>query len=378
MKPRTFVPRALLYNDGGFDVSPDGKTLCACAEYWLPDGVDNAMELLHLEEQAYNAEVEKTEEAARQLENSRELTSVDAQDAVTAALTSLKDGPESLEIPDSLSSSARQATARNLHLPQIPRTPTAPASDAPPLMDYVPSTPPNPRPQSLRLSPPSPPGRRFPGGLRYGREAVITSGGQPVPDSGGDNRGTSTPPPPPPPPAPPAPGGIGSRPPHPLSMISSTTDSQSQKGRYVPHVVTVSLDTSPLPEGLEYGAKRGKLPGAVARGHQPRLGQLLEACPLDGTKASAVTCVKFSRSTDFCLIGYGVREPVVEGGSQFHPVTAIYRVRGGMTHVSTMLSGDDDVNIARFHPESGHGFVYGTKQGRVRVLSPQPWNYYNC
>jgi activator-of-BECN1-regulated-autophagy protein 1 len=49
-----------------------------------------------------------------------------------------------------------------------------------------------------------------------------------------------------------------------------------------------------------------------------------------------------------------------------------------MTHVSTMLSGDDDVNIARFHPESGHGFVYGTKQGRVRVLSPQPWNYYNC
>jgi len=112
------------------------------------------------------------------------------------------------------------------------------------------------------------------------------------------------------------------------------------------------------------------------------LGQLLQACPLDGTKASAVTCVKFSPSTDFCLIGYGVREPLVDSHNHnavpYHPVTALYRIVGGMTHVSTMLSSDDDVNIARFHPDSGYGFVYGTKQGRVRVLSPRPWNYYNC
>jgi hypothetical protein len=50
MQPRTFVPRALLYNDGGFDVSPDGSVLCACAEYWLPDGVENVMELLQQQE----------------------------------------------------------------------------------------------------------------------------------------------------------------------------------------------------------------------------------------------------------------------------------------------------------------------------------------
>jgi hypothetical protein len=126
---------------------------------------------------------------------------------------------------------------------------------------------------------------------------------------------------------------------------------------------------------LAFGS--GKQYGAVAAGHRPRLGQLLEACPLDASKASAVTCVKFSPSTDFCLIGYGVREPVVEGNANaFHPVTFLYRIRGGMTHVSTMLSGDDDVNIARFHPDSGYGVVYGTKQGRVRILSPRPWNYY--
>jgi len=63
----------------------------------------------------------------------------------------------------------------------------------------------------------------------------------------------------------------------------------------------------------------------------------------------------------------------------FHPVTAIYRVRGpgGMGQISTMLSRDDDVNIARFHPDPGHGFVYGTKQGRVRVVSTRPWMFYH-
>jgi hypothetical protein len=162
-------------------------------------------------------------------------------------------------------------------------------------------------------------------------------------------------------------------------MVTSSTYPESvlQTGRYVPHVVVVSLDTSLLPEDVATKLPRGKPYAALARGYRPRLGQLLEACPLDVAKASAVTCVKFSPSTDFCLIGYGVREPVVEGGGHFHPVTAVYRVRGGMTHVSTMLSGDDDVNIARFHPDSGHGFVYGTKQGRVRVMSCRPWMYYN-
>jgi hypothetical protein len=161
----------------------------------------------------------------------------------------------------------------------------------------------------------------------------------------------------------------------------------------VPHVVTVSLDTDPFPESFDAKLGRGKPYGAVAKGYQPRLGQLLEACPLDANKASAVTCVKFSPSTDFCLIGYGVREPIVDNtqstngttnnansGSNarnFHPVTAIYRIRGGMSHISTMLSGDDDVNIARFHPDSGHSFVYGTKQGRVRVLSKRPWTFYD-
>jgi hypothetical protein len=30
---------------------------------------------------------------------------------------------------------------------------------------------------------------------------------------------------------------------------------------------------------------------------------------------------------------------------------------------------EDDVNIAVFHPLVGHGFLYGTKQGRLRAAS---------
>ena len=38
--PRCVLPRALFYNDGGFDVSPCGQFLCSCAELWLPHGAD--------------------------------------------------------------------------------------------------------------------------------------------------------------------------------------------------------------------------------------------------------------------------------------------------------------------------------------------------
>ena len=76
-QPRTFVPRALLYNDGGFDVSPDGKTLCVCAEYWLPDGVDDAMVLLRREELAHEADARRRESVASNMEISTDNVSPD-------------------------------------------------------------------------------------------------------------------------------------------------------------------------------------------------------------------------------------------------------------------------------------------------------------
>lgn len=331
--------------------------MCACAEYWLPEGVDNAMELLQHEETWDDSDDEAMGDEG---DNNR---------PGGATPTPQDTGNQERESPIGKSGDILSEISPPRY---NTRTPTQSATSAAPLTPRTPPTRPN-----FTLSPPSPPGRRFTGGLNQGR-GQVSSGGtlQPFPNPENHNiGGASIPPPPPPPP------GMGNRPPHPLSIISggsSYPDLTHQNGRYVPHVVTISLDTSPVTQidgSLAPG--RGKIT-SVARGYRPRLGQLLEACPLDGAKASAVTCVKFSPSTDFCLIGYGVREPVAESGGQYHPVTALYRVRGGMTHVSTMLSGDDDVNIARFHPDSGYGFVYGTKQGRVRVLSPRPWNYYNC
>lgn len=252
-----------------------------------------------------------------------------------------------------------QNTTQNTNSSSRQQPLNANASQLPPQTPQTP--PPNPS-RNLTLSPPSPPGRRFAGGVHE-----------------------RLPPPPP---------GMQPEP----------------QGRYVPHVVTISLDTTPNeystdPNHLQAMLHPPNHPHSPFYNHstsnnsntnkkqkkrtegsssassikmRPRLGQLLQACALDGAKASAVTCVKFSPSTNFCLIGYGVREPIMDGATPLHPVTALYATTPTMTHVSTMLSADDDVNIARFHPHSGMGFCYGTKQGRVKVLGPRPWNYYNC
>jgi hypothetical protein len=297
--------------------------------------------------------------------------------------------------------------------PRLSSTPPVQPSDlsqpaAPMANRTFPLTPQTPPPSAIlpasALSPPSPPSRRYAGRRmpmdqhlphqqQQGRSRTLVGGhgserGAPalaqttivtVPASRSEGGGVGSaflhPPPPP--------ADLQHRAPpvdshETFQVLTRTSDgSNGAGGRFVPHVVTISLDTTPLENERESSSASQTI--LRSRHTRPRLSQLLDACPLDGAKASAVTCVKFSPSTDFCLIGYGVREPLLEyNGNQYHPVTALYRIRGGMAHVSTMLSSDDDVNIARFHPESGYGFVYGTKQGRVRVQSPRPWNFYDC
>ncbi|CAM9132911.1 unnamed protein product [Heterosigma akashiwo] len=39
-----------------------------------------------------------------------------------------------------------------------------------------------------------------------------------------------------------------------------------------------------------------------------------------------------------------------------------------MSFVDVQYEEEDDVNIAQFHPQSGRGYIYGTKQGRVKVV----------
>ena len=619
-QPRCFVPRALLYNDGGFDVSPDGKTLCACAEYWLPEGIDNATELLHpkrrrwdngdcdddddddadnsdddysdddgsindiemnvddddrkkkkhtdkdgsslteekCEEEPHGAttpmvsENEKIERSVVKInshDNNNNPVIDDSSNIIDnnvntnagndsstanvnnnnhASPTRQQHSSSSKTPPRATSTSSLGHRQRNNQHQQISSPPPTSSLAMTPL-GLTPQTPPsNVNPLNYPLSPPSPPGRRFAGGLRsnstrstqqhsheqllqqYRRQEQVIRQYDPgynnnqqhqqyqnqstqqriIPNSQqqqrtdtsssasstnnrrSENAAVVIP----------APPGINHHNPqqqqhqnqrnngNPFATPSRNprvggASNIVERGRFVPHVVTISLDTEPYVETTteqvvvgsvgggdanynqaitaqqqlqqqqqQYGSNirlrtttvaatasgdassaittvtrttynvpgRGAALGATRphiRERRPRLGQLLSACPLDGTKASAVTCVKFSPCTEFCLIGYGVREPHVEppptttgetgdgtiydAPSQhppYHPVTAMYQVNmgGKMKHVSTMLSGDDDVNIARFHPDSGYGFVYGTKQGRIRVLGPRPWNYYNC
>lgn len=344
--PVTFVDRALLYNDGGFDVSPCGRFLCACAEYWLPQGVECATSLApsdDYDDTDYNSTTDMLmddDETSPSGTTDTNETTTNSNDVVNGTIpTNLSGVDLARHNTNNMNITNNASNARPITTPPRPIQPDAdnnttstqplqqlsqhqqlqqqqqPQTTVP--MNQYPLTPPSqPRPP-VPLSPPSPPGRRLIGGLRNNHH---------------HSDGMSPPP----------------------SYVH---------GRFVPHVVTVSLESH-------------------------RLGKLLEAAPLDGAKANGVTCVKFSPSGEFCLLGYGVREnvptrrsndsdPEDEETEPCHPVTALYRIKGGMTHVSSMMSQDDDVNIARFHPHSGHGFVYGTKQGRVRILSPKPWNYLN-
>ena len=49
-------------------------------------------------------------------------------------------------------------------------------------------------------------------------------------------------------------------------------------------------------------------------------GKVLHRTPLEGARASGVTCVKFAPSSAFILLGYGVRESAdVDGDGQGNP-----------------------------------------------------------
>jgi len=344
---RTFVPRALLYNDGGFDVSPDGKMLCGCAEYWLPDGVNSAMELIEKKEELAWMDEEKNETKNSAGENSGNANGSSNKKPTIVRSPRRKMNRQHRSKEDKrLKESSGSAALVNEGSDQ--RNGANSPLERPGARSAAPGcrTPPNPiRPQVL-TSPPSPPGRRW--SLTFGgtRPMPLGSGSQNAPQNQIPQQNNSDGPPPPPLP-PNYRTGI-----HAINAIGP----DGSGGRFVPHVVVVNLDKQMEKNG--------------------ELGQVLEATPL-GSRASSVTCVKFSPSAEFCLLGYGVREHATQPhGQQYHPVTALYRVRGGISHIATMLSSDDDVNIARFHPQSGQGFVYGTKQGRVRVLSPRPWDQY--
>uniref|UniRef100_A0A7S3JR96 F-box domain-containing protein n=1 Tax=Aureoumbra lagunensis TaxID=44058 RepID=A0A7S3JR96_9STRA len=127
-----------------------------------------------------------------------------------------------------------------------------------------------------------------------------------------------------------------------------------EQGRYQPHLVIVSLIHIEDNEG-----------------------RILQAAPLDDRSFSGagyetagsdiVTSVKLSPTANFVLLGHSRGGDVSSGDGVPRIVSIVYRV-GDMTKLDTRKQIGDDVNIARFHPTSGAGLIYGTKQGRICKL----------
>ena len=90
--------------------------------------------------------------------------------------------------------------------------------------------------------------------------------------------------------------------------------------------------------------------------------------------AHCLTSVQFSPTSEHVLVAYGRKHSslillVADGGNYqpVHTILEVYRV-ADMGLVRVIPSAEDEVNAATFHPHPGGGLVYGTKEGRLRLL----------
>ncbi|TVU32442.1 hypothetical protein EJB05_24173 [Eragrostis curvula] len=92
--------------------------------------------------------------------------------------------------------------------------------------------------------------------------------------------------------------------------------------------------------------------------------------------AHCLTSIQFSPTSEHILLAYGrrhgslLRSFVMDEDSNGIPVYTIlevYRV-SDMELVRVLPSAEDEVNVACFHPSPGGGIVYGTKEGKLRIL----------
>ncbi|KAL3812398.1 hypothetical protein ACJIZ3_013666 [Penstemon smallii] len=91
--------------------------------------------------------------------------------------------------------------------------------------------------------------------------------------------------------------------------------------------------------------------------------------------AHCLTSIQFSPTSEHLLLAYGRRhssllKSVMIDGDRTVPIYTIleiYRV-SDMELVRVLPSAEDEVNVACFHPSVGGGLVYGTKEGKLRIL----------
>ncbi|VFQ63288.1 unnamed protein product [Cuscuta campestris] len=91
--------------------------------------------------------------------------------------------------------------------------------------------------------------------------------------------------------------------------------------------------------------------------------------------AHCLTSIQFSPSSEHLLLAYGRRHSsllksvVIDGDFSIsvYTILEVYRV-SDMELVRVLPSSEDEVNVACFHPSVGGGLVYGTKEGKLRIL----------
>jgi len=88
-----------------------------------------------------------------------------------------------------------------------------------------------------------------------------------------------------------------------------------------------------------------------------------------------LTSVQFSPGSDMILLSYGrkhaslLRCLELNGATvaQIHTLLELYSAKT-LALVRVMHSAEDEANTASFHPFAGEGIIYGTKNGKLRIL----------
>ncbi|KAK4856464.1 hypothetical protein QYF36_017793 [Acer negundo] len=91
--------------------------------------------------------------------------------------------------------------------------------------------------------------------------------------------------------------------------------------------------------------------------------------------AHCLTSIQFSPTSEHLLLAYGRRHSsllksvIIDGETTvpIYTILEVYRV-SDMELVQVLPSAEDEVNVACFHPSIGGGLVYGTKEGKLRIL----------
>ncbi|XP_010274964.1 PREDICTED: uncharacterized protein LOC104610171 [Nelumbo nucifera] len=101
--------------------------------------------------------------------------------------------------------------------------------------------------------------------------------------------------------------------------------------------------------------------------------------------AHCLTSIQFSPTSEHILLAYGrrhsslLRSIVIDGEASIpiYTILEVYRV-SDMELVRVLPSAEDEVNVACFHPLVGGGLVYGTKEGKLRILQHDGSHGTNC